>query len=175
MKRVFSVEVVGVNIARIDSAWIRDAVSTYMDDEIDLGLDEISVTEPVEQERTQQVECLRSHVCNVSIDDCDDYRLSKDFAQVSKVEISEAPHVEGRLVTISFVAKALVLLLAIFFFAGCPRVCENAQTRCTANTVQICTSRGRWQTLYDCKEVLTRSGKSVPGTCEQPPRCVEKR
>lgn len=58
--------------------------------------------------------------------------------------------------------------------SGCLRVCENAQTRCESNTVQICTSRGRWQTLFDCKEVRTRDGKIVPGTCGQPPRCERR-
>lgn len=57
---------------------------------------------------------------------------------------------------------AALLLLVL---PGCPRVCENAQTRCSPGFVEVCTSKGRWLRFADCKAVRGADGVTRPGEC----------
>jgi len=43
---------------------------------------------------------------------------------------------------------------------SCGPVCERLETRCANDVVEICDSRGRWQTVLDCRTV-----SSEPWSC----------
>ena len=62
-----------------------------------------------------------------------------------------------RYIVIAAYAVALALLACPPTTASTPP-CTALDTRCVGHSVQLCDSRGRWQTLTDCRRVEGGSG-----------------
>ena len=50
--------------------------------------------------------------------------------------------------------KFLIVLSVLFLGACSASLCRSYQSRCSDNIVQICDSRGQWQTVMDCSSVV---------------------
>lgn len=56
---------------------------------------------------------------------------------------------------LAVVAISLVLILSL---SGCRAHCKLAETRCRAERVEICDSRGQWSLGQDCQRTSEQSG-----------------